>query len=103
MTALQRRARALENNFAYEQEFMFRAQARRNRLIGLWAAALMGRENAQTYASELMAADVTEPDGAFARLRRDLDTSGVVVLDEELRGRMTSMLKEIASEMYRGR
>lgn len=103
MTALQKRARALENNFAYEQEFMFRAQARRNKLIALWASAMMHRDDAQAYADELIAADIAAPEGAFARLHDDFNASGVVVLDDELRNRMSTMLKEVAADMYHGK
>ncbi len=103
MSSLQRRASTLENNFAYEQEFMFKAQARRNQLIGLWAAALIGREDARAYADELMNADIAEANGAFARLRRDFDTAGVAVLDDELRSRMAMMLKDVADEMHHSR
>lgn len=101
MTALQRRARALENNYAYEQEFMFKAQARRNKMIALWASAMMHHDDAQAYANELIAADIAQPDGAFDRLRHDFNESGVVVLDDELRTRMANMLKDVAAEMYR--
>jgi hypothetical protein len=103
MSALQKRARALENNFAYEQEFMFKAQARRNKLIGLWAAAMMHRDDAQAYAEELIAADIAAPEGAFARLHDDFNASGVVVLDDELRNRMSAMLKDVAADMYNGK
>ncbi|CAN7673711.1 DUF1476 domain-containing protein [Rhizobium sp. LjRoot30] len=103
MTALLKRARALEDKFAYDQEFMFKAQARRNALIGLWAAATMRRDDAQAYARELTTADIADPDGVFARLRRDFDAAGVEVLDADLRCRMTSLLKDVARDMYEGR
>ncbi|OJU04981.1 DUF1476 domain-containing protein [Metarhizobium album] len=103
MTALLKRARALEDKFAHDQEFMFKAQARRNALIGLWAAATLRRHDAQAYARELTTADIADPDGVFARLRRDFDAAGVEVLDDEIRCRMTSMLKDVANDMYEGR
>lgn len=103
MTSLQQRAHALEDKFMHDEEFMFKAQARRNALIGLWAAAIMGNADAEAYSRELITADITEHDGVFARLRRDFDAAGVAVLDDEIRIRMTNLLQDAANSMYDGR
>lgn len=103
MTALKKRAYALETKFAHEQEFEFKAQARRNAMIGLWAAAIMHRGDADAYAQELSTAHVTDPDGVFSRLRRDFDAKGIDIMDDELRNRMTSLLKQVSADMYDGR
>lgn len=100
MTALKQRARALEDKFAHDRDFMFRARARRNALIGLWAAAVLHDKDPQAYAKAIAAADVDDADGAFARLRQDFDAAGIALVDDELRGRMTSMLRDVAIEMY---
>jgi len=100
MSALLRKPSAFENNFAYEQDFKFKAQARRNKLIGLWAAATMGRDNAAAYAEQMMVADIVEPNGVVGRLRADFDAAGVAVLDDEIQARMVSLLKDAADEMY---
>lgn len=102
MTALKKRARALENEFAYRQEFMFKAQARRNALLGLWAASVMHRPDAQGYSNELAVADIATPDGAFVRLRADFDRAGVQCSDEALRERMVAMLRDVARDMHDG-
>ncbi|OLP58067.1 hypothetical protein BJF93_05370 [Xaviernesmea oryzae] len=103
MTALKKRARALEDKFAHDQEFLFKAEARRNALLGLWAAAEMNRQDADAYAKEVATAHVEHPDGAFARVREDLTASGVQIDDNELRNRMVVMLRDVAREMYDGR
>lgn len=103
MTALKKRAHALENKFAREQEFEFKAQARRNAMIGLWAAAIMGRSDSEAYAQEITTAHVTDVDGVFARLRRDFDAAGVEILDDQLRQRMTSLLRQVSDDMYESR
>jgi hypothetical protein len=103
MSALLKRARALEDKFAHEQEFMFKAQARRNNLIGLWAAAIMHSDDAKAYAEELTHATVTDPTGVAARLRRDFDAAGIAVLDDEIQSRMAAVLKAVAQDMYEGR
>lgn len=103
MTALKKRAYALENKFAYDQTFMFKAEARRNALIGLWAASEMHRADAEAYAQEVAAAHVEKPDGAFERVRTDLAAAGLPVDEDELRNRMVAMLQDVAREMYDGR
>lgn len=62
MTQFDERERAFENKFAHDEEMMFRAIARRNRMIGLWAAGLLGKkgEEAETYAMSLVRADIYE-------------------------------------------
>lgn len=103
MNSLRQRAHAFEDKFMHDEELMFKAQARRNGLVGLWAAAIMGRADADAYAKDLIAADITEKDGVFARLRRDFDAAGVTVLDDEIRQRMTTLLQDAAQSMYEGR
>lgn len=81
---------------------MFKVQARRNNLIGLWAAAIMHTDNAKAYAEELTHAAVTDPTGVADRLRRDFDAAGVVILDDEIQSHMAAVLKAVAQDMYQG-
>lgn len=62
MTTFDDRENAFENKFAHDEELRFKAEARRNKLLGLWAAALMGKtgEAADAYAMEVVAADFVE-------------------------------------------
>ncbi|PRY78719.1 hypothetical protein CLV80_10342 [Yoonia maritima] len=64
MDTFQERERAFEAKFAHDAEMQFKAVARRNRLLGLWAAALMNKspEESAVYASEVVTADMTHPD-----------------------------------------
>ena len=102
MHALTRRAYALENQFAHDQELLFKAEARRNRLIGLWVAAVTNKADPESYADDIKSFGIAHPDQVFERLRQDFETAGVTVLDDELRHRMATMLKEIADDLYRG-
>ena len=52
MTTFDDREQAFEKKFAHDSEMQFRAEARRNKLLGLWAAELMGRTDAEAYAAE---------------------------------------------------
>ena len=63
MTTYDDRERAFEAKFAHDAEMQFRAEARRNKLVGLWAAALLGKsdDEAQAYAIEVMRHDMHQP------------------------------------------
>jgi hypothetical protein len=62
MTTFDDRENAFENKFAHDEELKFRVTARRNKLLGLWAAELLGRtgDDAAAYAKEVVAADFEE-------------------------------------------
>lgn len=101
MYALRDRGRALEDKFAYDQTVQFRAEARRNKLLGLWAASLIGAENADSYAHDLVssALDHNGPNDVLTKLRHDFDAAGVAVADEELATRMHDVLVDVLREM----
>lgn len=62
MTSFDDREKSFEAKFAHDSELQFKAEARRNKLLGLWAAGLMGRtgDAAAAYAAEVVAADFAE-------------------------------------------
>ncbi len=62
-TTFDDRERAFEAKFAHDEEMQFRAMARRSKLLGLWAAELLGKtgEEANAYALEVVKADLSEP------------------------------------------
>jgi hypothetical protein len=62
MTTFDDRENAFESKFAHDSEMQFRAEARRNKLVGLWAAGLMGKsgDDAAAYAMEVVSADFEE-------------------------------------------
>ena len=62
MTTFNDREKAFENKFAHDEEMQFMAAARRNKLLGLWAASLLGKtgEEAEAYAMEVVRADFAE-------------------------------------------
>jgi hypothetical protein len=92
MTTFDERERAFEAMFARDQEMQFRVHARRDRLLGLWAAERMGLTNAEadTYASDLIRSDfetVTDED-IVRRLMGDLTSAGVEIEEPEIRARI---------------
>lgn len=77
MTTFDDRERAYESKFALDAELRFKAEARRNRLLGEWAAGLLGKtgDEARTYALTVVSSDFEEPgeDDVFRKLAADLD------------------------------
>jgi len=76
MTTFDERQRAFETKFAHDMEMQFKAVARRNKLLGLWAAALLGRSGqaAEDYAMEVIRADFEEAghEDVFRKVAHDL-------------------------------
>ncbi|HET6537810.1 MAG TPA: DUF1476 domain-containing protein [Sphingopyxis sp.] len=101
MNSFDDRERAFENQFAREQELQFRIAARRNRLIGEWAAARMGLtpEETDSYIKSVVQADFEEAgdEDVIRKLAGDLTAAGVEVGDAEIR----SVLSEKAVEARR--
>ncbi|MCM2454960.1 DUF1476 domain-containing protein [Rhizobium sp. CG4] len=99
--ALGDRDKAFENKFAHDEELRFKAEARRNKLLGLWAAGLLGKADADAYAKEVVAADFEEAGDAdvFRKVRGDFDAAGVKVSDSELTAKMQSLLIEAAEQI----
>lgn len=89
MTTFDEREKAFENKFAHDAEMQFRAEARRNRLLGIWAAGLLGKSGAEadSYAREVVKADFHEAGDAdvFRKLQSDL---GGRATDAEIRAKM---------------
>ncbi len=104
MTTFDDRERAFENLFAHDQELAFRAQARRNREIGLWAAQQLGKSGAEAdlYATGVLMQSIEKGGGeaVVSRLRQDLAAHGVVVSDHQIERRMAELLA-VAVEQVR--
>ncbi|CAM2993308.1 hypothetical protein SAMN04488021_101214 [Paracoccus aminovorans] len=98
MTTFDDRERAYEAKFAHDEELNFKAEARRNRLLGEWAAALLGKtgDDARAYALTIVSSDFDEPgdEDVFRKLSADL--SGKVEA-EAIRAKMIE-LRGIARE-----
>ena len=76
MSTFDDRENAFENKFAHDAEMQFKAEARRNKLVGLWAAELLGKDgdDAKAYAAEVVKADFEEAghEDVFRKLSGDL-------------------------------
>ena len=95
MTTFDDRERAFEKKFSMDQEFKFKAHARSNKLLAEWAAAKLGLSGPAVgeYIKAVVKADLGETgDGAYAKLKRDLENKGTSVTDGELRKAMVEFL-----------
>jgi hypothetical protein len=101
MSGMSDREKAFENKFAHDQELKFKALARRNKLLGLWAAEKLGKADADAYAKEVVAADFEEAgdEDVFRKLRGDFDAAGVAVSDADIRTRMIELLTEAVAQI----
>ena len=89
------REKAQEAKFARDGELRFKAEARRNKLLGLWAAEHMGLsdEHAKAYAAEVVAADFEEAgdEDVFRKISADLKAKGASVSDDMIRKKMAEL------------
>ena len=103
MASFEDREKGFERKFAHDEELKFKATARRNRLLGLWAAAQMGisGDAAQAYAREVIKADLTEPgeEDVFRKIRADFDTKGVNQSDHQIRRKMADLMGEAVAQV----
>lgn len=96
MSELDKRGDAYENKFAHDAELKFKAEARRNKLLGHWAAELLGKSGDEIadYAKEVVRADFDEPgdEDVFRKLRADFDAAGVTQSDDDIRAKMSGLM-----------
>ena len=96
MTTFDKREEGFEKKFAHDDELRFKANARRNKLLGLWAAEKMGVSGpaAEAYAKELVVADFEESgdDDVFRKVRKDFDAKGVSQSDQDIRKAMIDLM-----------
>lgn len=101
------RQKAFEKKFAHDQELKFKAEARRNKMLGEWAAGLLGMSGAEVddYVKSVRKADLAEKgdEDVFRKIRGDFDAKGVSVSDAELRAKMTDYLAEAVGQLEAGK
>jgi hypothetical protein len=96
MTTFDKREEGFEKKFAHDEELRFKAGARRNKLLGLWAAEKLGLSGAEAeaYAKTVVAADFEEAgdDDVFRKVRKDFDAKGVDQSDHQIRRTMDELM-----------
>jgi hypothetical protein len=103
MTTFDKREEGFEKKFAHDEELKFKATARRNKLLGMWAAEKMGISGpaAEAYAKEVVAADFEEPgdNDVFRKIRRDFDAKGVAQSDHQIRRTMDELMEQAVAQI----
>ncbi len=100
MSTFDERENAFENKFAHDQEMQFKAMARRNKLLGLWAAGLMGLQGkeAEEYAQSVIKADFEEA-GDQDVLRKVAGDLGDRADEATIRAKMDDFLTEAKAQL----
>ncbi|MCC7345980.1 MAG: DUF1476 domain-containing protein [Variibacter sp.] len=106
MTSFDKREEGFEKKFAHDEELRFKAAARRNKLLGQWAAEKLGLSGdaAAAYAKEVVMADFEESgdDDVFRKVRKDFDAKGVDQSDHQIRRTMSELLEQAIAQIRAG-
>ena len=106
MTGFDDRKEAFEKRFAHDAELRFKAEARRNKLLGLWAAEKMGLAGAEasTYAQEVIKADFEEAgdEDVFRKIRKDFDAGKIEQSDHQIRQMMSELMGKAIEQIQAG-
>lgn len=106
MTTFDDRQDKFEKKYALDAELRFKAEARRNKLLGLWAAELLGKtgDDASAYAKEVIKADFEEAgdEDVFRKVRGDFDAAGVDQSDHQIRRHMDEFMSEAIKQIRDG-
>ena len=103
MTTFDKREEGFEKQFAHDEELKFKALARRNKMLGLWAAEKLGLTgvDADVYAKEVVLSDFEEggDHDVFRKVRKDFDAKGVAQSDEQIRQAMEQLLAQAVAQI----
>ena len=105
MSGFDKRREGYESKFAHDEDLKFKATARRNKLLGLWAAEKMGLTGAaaDVYAKEVVKADFEEAgdEDVFRKVRNDFDAKKVAVSDHQIRREMEDLMATAVEQISR--
>jgi hypothetical protein len=103
MTTFDKREEGFEKQFAHDEELRFKANARRNKLLGQWAAQKLGLAgaDADAYAKAVVMADFEEAGDhdVFRKIRADFDAKGVVESDHQIRRTMDELMAKAVADI----
>ena len=103
MTSFDKREEGFEKKFAHDEELRFKATARRNKLLGLWAAEKLGLSgaDAEAYAKEVVLSDFEEAGDhdVFRKVRQDFDAKGVAQSDHQIRRTMIDLMEQAINQV----
>ncbi len=107
MTTFDKREEAFEKQFAHDEELKFKATARRNKLLGLWAAEKLGLSgaDADSYALAVVMAEFEEKGDhdVVGKIRKDFDAKGVAQSDHQIVRTMNELMAKAVADIKAGR
>ncbi|MCG8355222.1 MAG: DUF1476 domain-containing protein [Kiloniellales bacterium] len=105
MTTFDDREKAFEDKYKHDQDLQFRVETRRNKLLGLWAAEILGKSesDADAYAKEVVAADFEEPgiEDVVRKVMGDFEQAGSDVSEHRLRKKIDELLIEAKDQVMK--
>jgi hypothetical protein len=103
MTTFDKREEGFEKKFAHDEELRFKANARRNKLLGLWAAGKLGLSGAEAdaYAKAIVMADFEQAgeEDVFGKIRKDFDAKAVAQSDQDIRRTMDELMAQAVAQI----
>jgi hypothetical protein len=103
MTTFDKREEGFEKQFAHDEELKFKALARRNKLLGLWAAEKLGKTgaDADAYAKEVVMAEFEAGGDAdvLKKVRKDFEAKGVAQTEEQIRQAMNQFMAQAVAQI----
>lgn len=103
MSTFDKREEGFEKKYAHDEALQFKAHARRNKMLGLWAAEKLGKSgaDAEAYAKTVIMADLEEAgdDDVFRKIRKDFDEGKVEQSDHQIRRTMEELLAKAIAEV----
>lgn len=106
MSTFDNREQGFESKFAHDEELRFKATARRNKLLGLWAADKLGLagEEAAAYAKQVVRSDFEEAgdEDVFRKIRGDFDNGKVEQSDHQIRRTMDELMHTAIDQIQKG-
>jgi hypothetical protein len=107
MTTFDKREEGFEKKFAIDEEQKFKAEARRNRLLGLWVASKLGMSGdaANAYAKEIVAAEFGDGGDAdvVRKVMGDLGAKGIAITEAQIRTQMTELMAQAVAQVKAGK
>jgi hypothetical protein len=106
MTTFDKREEAFETQFVHDEALKFKAEARRNKLLGLWAAEKLGMSGdaAADYSRAVVTAEIeaASDEGVVRKIMSDLAAKGVPISENDLRSRMNELLAAAIAQIKAG-
>ena len=105
MTTFDKREEGFEQQFAHDEELKFKATARRNKLLGHWAAEQLGLSGAEadSYALSLVMSDIEGSHDVAEKIRKDFAAKGVARSDHQIGRTMTELMEKAIADIQAGR